>query len=51
MQLTRLIFTPSRITKGLDEVRKMPFQELGTTFESRMAPGQFWAMLDKGELR
>lgn len=45
MRLRRLIFTPDRITRGLDIVKKMhSLQEIGTTFENRMPPGQFWAV-------
>ena len=45
MKLQRLIFTPDRITRGIDIVKKMySLQEIGTTFENRMPPGQFWAI-------
>jgi hypothetical protein len=54
--LTRLIFTPSKIKKGLDVVRKMPsLQELGTRFDDtaddKMPPAAFWTAYDKGELK
>lgn len=45
MKLQRLIFTPSKIAKGVDGLKKMhSLQEIGTTFENRMPPGQFWAI-------
>jgi len=55
-QLTRLIFTPGKITKGLDAVRKMAsLQELGTRFDDtaddKMPPATFWERYDKGELK
>lgn len=56
LQLTRLVFTPSRIKKGLDLVRKMPsLKELGTRFDDnaddKMPPATFWELYDKGELK
>ena len=51
MRLNRLIFTPSRIETGLDQVRQLPFlREVGTSFETRMAPAQFWDLFDQGQL-
>ncbi|MCH5375765.1 MAG: hypothetical protein JJ992_17475, partial [Planctomycetes bacterium] len=51
MQLTRLIFTPSRIEKGIDAVRNCEsIGEIGTTFDNRMAPADFWKLYDKGKL-
>lgn len=48
--LTRLIFTPSKIEKGLDEVRKMEtLTEVGTSFETRMPPARFWRLYDSGK--
>lgn len=49
--LRRLIFTPSKIEKGMEVVRQMPMlTELGTTFETRMPPQQFWQLMDAGQL-
>lgn len=53
MRLTRLIFTPSKIKKGIDVVRKMPIGQLGTSFadvERRLLPSEFWKMYDEGKL-
>ena len=51
MKLTRLIFTPSKIKKGIDVVRNSPtLQELGTNFDNRMPPSIFWSMYDEGKL-
>ena len=50
-ELTRLIFTPARITKGLEIVRNMAsIREIGTTLEKRMRPKEFWGLYDKGNL-
>ncbi len=52
LELTRLIFTPSGITGGLDIARDMKtLEEVGTTFENRMPPEAFWAMYDRGMFR
>jgi len=49
LKLTRLIFTPSRIERGIEEVRRMTtIQEIGPTFETRMNPARFWALYDQG---
>jgi hypothetical protein len=46
-KLKRLIFTPARISNGLEIVRAMAsMEELGTTFDGRMPPEQFWAIYD-----
>jgi Leucine-rich repeat (LRR) protein len=51
MRLTRLIFTPSRIKKGIDFARNMPtLTELGANFDNRMPPPAFWKMHDDGQL-
>jgi hypothetical protein len=51
LQLTRLIFTPGRITRGIDYARNMrSIREIGPTFENRMNPATFWALHDQGEL-
>ena len=56
MGLTRLIFTPSRIKKGIDYAREMPsIREIGTAFgtpgdEGKMHPPHiFWQMYDEGK--
>ena len=56
LHLKRLIFTPSRIKKGLDVVRKMSsLEELGTRFDDKaddkMPPAAFWELYDKGEMK
>ena len=52
LMLTRLIFTPSKITKGLDVARNMKtLTEIGATLETKMAPAQFWALYDQGKLK
>jgi hypothetical protein len=50
MRLTRLIFTPGKIKKGIDVVRSMQIRELGTNFDNRMPPSVFWEMYDEGKL-
>jgi internalin A len=51
LALTRLIFTPSRITNGLAVARGMAsLTEVGTTLEGKMPPEEFWRMLDEGKL-
>ena len=50
MRLTRLIFSPNKITQGIDVVRKLPIGELGTTFDGRMPPATFWQLYDEGKL-
>ena len=43
LPLSRLIFSPERIEFGLEEVKQMPFlNEIGTSFDTRMPPAQFW---------
>ncbi len=43
MSLTRLIFTPNNIHKGLDIVKGMSsLQEIGTTLENKIPPAVFW---------
>jgi internalin A len=50
MQLNRLIFTPSRIERGLDAVRNSKtIREIGTDFDQRMPPEEFWRLFDEGE--
>lgn len=52
LRLTRLIFSPATVTKGLDIIREMAtITELGTTFDRQMQPEQFWALYDQGKLK
>jgi Leucine-rich repeat (LRR) protein len=55
MNLSRLVFTPSKITKGLDAVRNSTsIRELGLQFEQQgdvMPPGIFWQRHDAGEFK
>jgi internalin A len=52
LRLTRLIFTPATVKKGLDGIRAMgTITELGVTLEGRMPPEQFWALHDQGKLK
>ena len=54
MHLTRLLFTPSQVKKGLEVVRAMDsLQELDVEFREpqRMSPSQFWEAFDAGELK
>lgn len=52
MKLTRLIFSPSKIKTNLNLIRNIPsLQEIGTSFDSRMSPAQFWQLMDQGEIR
>lgn len=47
LRLERLIFSPERIQIGLDAVKNMPFlREIGTTFDTRTSPAQFWQMFE-----
>lgn len=54
--LTRLVFTPGKIEKGLNVARSMfGLREIGTRFDEEarelMPPPQFWDRFDKGEFR
>ena len=50
MKLTRLIFTPNRIKKGIEHARQLQgLGEIGTEFEGRMPPAQFWPLYDAGK--
>ncbi|MEO1999245.1 MAG: leucine-rich repeat domain-containing protein [Planctomycetaceae bacterium] len=52
LQLQRLVFTPERIRNGMDIVRGMSsLTELGTSFETRMSPAEFWKRVDSGTLQ
>jgi len=49
LNLTRLIFPPNSVKKGLDEIRKMQtLSELGVTLEQKMWPSDFWQAFDAG---
>jgi hypothetical protein len=51
MHLTRLVFTPANIKKGLDVAKSLPLSEIGTKFEDAekdlTSPEVFWAKLGK----
>ena len=50
LRLERLIFTPSKIERGLEAVREMPsLQTLGTNFDTLMPAAEFWRKHDAGE--
>ncbi|MHC4993622.1 MAG: leucine-rich repeat domain-containing protein [Planctomycetota bacterium] len=54
--LTRLVFTPSRIKKGIMDVRRLStMQQIGVEFsdspDSLMTPIVFWEKYDKGEFK
>jgi hypothetical protein len=52
LPLTRLLFTPSKITQGLDAARGLPMcNEMGPSIEQKMRPDQFWQALDAGAFR
>jgi len=52
LRLQRLVFTPERIRTGMEIVRNMAsLTELGTSFETRMGPADFWKRLDAGSLK
>jgi len=58
MKLTRLIFTPGRIKKGIDDARAMPtLREIDTEFgepgtrRRPMTPAEFWPLYDAGEFK
>ena len=53
MNLTRLVFTPNRIGKGIEEARRLRgLNEIGTQFDDKgrdlMPPASFWARYDEG---
>lgn len=53
LRLQRLIFSPEKITAGLDAIRKMPsLTELDIEFREpqRWSPSEFWQRYDAGEL-
>ncbi len=50
--LTRLIFPPNSVKKGLDEIRKMAsLSEVGVTLEQKMWPTDFWQAYDAGAFK
>jgi Leucine-rich repeat (LRR) protein len=54
--LTRLVFTPSRIKKGIMDARRIgTMQQIGVEFsdnpESLLPPIEFWEKYDKGEYK
>ncbi len=55
LPLTRLIFTPGKITAGIDEIRAMTsLQELDTSFEGNeraMPAAEFWQRYDQGDFK
>jgi Leucine-rich repeat (LRR) protein len=52
MQLTRLVFTPSRIKTGLEYARNMKsLEEIGVDFNERMRPAEFWRQYDAGKIK
>ena len=47
-----LIFTPGRITKGIEIIREMKsIREIGPSFENRMNPSQFWSLYSEGKFK
>ncbi len=49
LPLTRLIFTPSTVSKGIDQARAIPtLREVGVEFEKRMNTQEFWKQYDAG---
>jgi hypothetical protein len=53
MNLTRLVFTPNHIEKGIEEARRLRgLNEIGTQFDDKgrdlMPPASFWARYDEG---
>jgi internalin A len=57
LQLKRLIFTPARITKGIEIVRAMKtLTELDTQFDDplkrhTLSPAEFWPLYDAGKFK
>jgi internalin A len=52
LRLTRLVFTPSRIKRGIEVARRLSnLREIGVAFDDQrqelMPPGQFWAQYGK----
>ena len=56
MSLTRLVFTPNRIEKGIEEARRLRgLNEIGTQFDDKgrdlLPPDSFWARYDEGAFK
>ena len=52
MKLTRLVFAPRRIRKGIEVVRKMDsIREIGSKLDNMMPPKEFWALSDEGKFK
>ena len=52
MPLQRLIFTPSKITKGIEVIRDSPtLQGIGTDFDNVKAAAEFWQEYDAGKFK
>jgi Leucine-rich repeat (LRR) protein len=55
LPLVRLIFSPDKVTKGLDVVRQMPtLRQLDTSFEGNTparTPSEFWEEFDSGKIQ
>ena len=56
LRLRRLVFTPNRISKGIEHARNMKsLAEIGTRFgegvNDLQRPAQFWAMYDAGKFK
>ena len=56
LPLTRLVFTPATVEKGVEAVRQIPsLQQMGVDFENDMStlmpPAQFWSKFDAGEFK
>ena len=52
LRLTRLVFTPSRIKRGIESARRLSnLREVGVAFDDQrqelMRPDQFWAQYGK----
>ncbi|MBA4016910.1 MAG: hypothetical protein C0483_06970 [Pirellula sp.] len=52
LPLTRLVFTPGKITTGIEAARTLPrCQEIGPSMEQKGLPAQFWPAYDAGVFR
>ncbi len=52
LPLTRLVFTPGKITAGIEAARTLPrCQEIGPSMEQKGPPAQFWPAYDAGVFR
>ncbi len=54
-RLTRLVFTPARVTKGIDIAKGLSLGEIGTEFgegpKDLLPPVQFWPKYDNGAFK